>query len=563
MPTSTIDSRLMTFGELLATNNAVYVVPSFQRDYSWTETEVEQLWNDIKETINDEKRSEYFMGAVVVNNSTKPQLSLIDGQQRVTTIFILMCVLRDIAKQKGDELLAQTISQQYLGKLDLRTRKIESKLVLNDKNNRYFQEKIVESKPIDDLKEAVKKRNLDQSNKLLLNAYLLLHQKVQEHIEKTSDFPEIIECVRDKLICILISVSDEANSYLIFETLNDRGLELSVADLLKNYLFSRAGKKIKDFQSAWTEINKEIDRAELTKFIRYYWLSRYGVVREKDLYRNITKKIQNPSEIASFVSELRDASEVYSAFDKPDSPIWNLYDSSVKKDLELLRLFNVTLCNSLLLSSKQNLPDELFPKVLRMVVILSFRYNFICGFSAVKLEAIYSDAAIYVREQKPKNVKEIFHQIDKGKVYPSDSEFVNNFEVKSVTNPKLARYILSEINSYHTDGKELVANPNGNDVNLEHILPQKPNENWLVNFSKKTDAREYIYRLGNMTLLDSTLNRKIGNTSFPDKCAAAFSKSKLILNEDIVSCSTWGPKEIEERQKRMAKAACQIWRLDY
>jgi uncharacterized protein with ParB-like and HNH nuclease domain len=425
MPTSTIDSRLMTFGELLATNNAVYVVPSFQRDYSWTETEVEQLWNDIKETI-EEERSEYFMGAVVVNNSTKPQLSLIDGQQRVTTIFILMCVLRDIAKQREDEQLAQTISQQYLGSFNLRTRKIESKLVLNEKNNLFYQEYIVESKPIDNLKEVVKKKNLDQSNKLLINAYLVLYQKVQERLEKASDFAEIIiqieECVRDKLICILISVSDEANSYLIFETLNDRGLELSVADLLKNYLFSRAGKKIKDFQSAWTEINKEIDRAELTKFIRYYWLSRYGVVREKDLYRNITKKIQNPSEIASFVSELRDASEVYSAFDKPDSPIWNSYDSSVKKDLELLRLFNVTLCNSLLLSAKQNLHDELFPKVLKMVVILSFRYNFICGFSAVKLEAIYSDAAIYVREQKPKNVKAIFEQIDKGKVYPSDSE---------------------------------------------------------------------------------------------------------------------------------------------
>jgi hypothetical protein len=135
--------------------------------------------------------------------------------------------------------------------------------------------------------------------------------------------------------------------------------------------------------------------------------------------------------------------------------------------------------------------------------------------------------------------------------------------VKSVTNPKLARYILSEINSYYTEGKELVANPNGNDVNLEHILPQKPNDTWLVNFSKKTDAREYIYRLGNMTLLDSTLNRKVGNSSFQDKCAAAFSQSKLNINKDIVSCSTWGPQEIKERQKMMAQAACKIWRLDY
>jgi len=102
MSTSTIDSRLMSFGELLA-GSSYYSVPPFQRDYSWTETEVEQLWNDITETM-DENRSEHFVGAIVVNNSKKPELMLIDGQQRLTTISLLMCVIRDIAKEKGDKI---------------------------------------------------------------------------------------------------------------------------------------------------------------------------------------------------------------------------------------------------------------------------------------------------------------------------------------------------------------------------------------------------------------------------------------------------------------------------
>lgn len=110
--------------------------------------------------------------------------------------------------------------------------------------------------------------------------------------------------------------------------------------------------------------------------------------------------------------------------------------------------------------------------------------------------------------------------------------------------------------------KELVANPNGTELNLEHILPQKPSESWLVEFSK-TDYSQYIDRLGNMTLLDSKVNRKVGNNSFQEKCTAAFIHSKLEITKEILNSSIWGVKQIEERQKKMAKAACQIWHLNY
>ncbi|ARV62504.1 hypothetical protein BZZ01_31200 [Nostocales cyanobacterium HT-58-2] len=271
MPTSSIDSRLMSFGELLSGNN-YYSVLTFQRDYSWTEAEVQQLWDDITQML-EEGRTEHFIGSVVVNNSNKPKLILIDGQQRLTTVSILMCVLRDIAKQKGDQQLAQTISREYLGSLNLRTRKTESKLVLNERNNQFYQENIVESQKLEYLQNISKKRNIDRSNKLLVDAYLLLFKQITNKIdEKGGDFAEVIieieECLRDRMLSILIAVADEANSYLIFETLNDRGLDLSVADLLKNYLFSRGADKLKEVQKKWEEINLLADRFELTKFIR-------------------------------------------------------------------------------------------------------------------------------------------------------------------------------------------------------------------------------------------------------------------------------------------------------
>lgn len=168
----------------------------------------------------------------------------------------------------------------------------------------------------------------------------------------------------------------------------------------------------------------------------------------------------------------------------------------------------------------------------------------------------------YIRERKPNSIKNIFEQLKE--FYPNDAEFAKYFAEKTLTvsNTKLARYILSEINSYYMGSKELVANPNGTELNLEHILPQTPSESWLEEFSK-LDHSQYIYRLGNMTLLNSSVNRKVGNTSFQEKCSAAFAHSKLEITKDILGYLVWGPKQIEERQKKMAKAACQIWRLDY
>lgn len=566
MPTSSIDSRLMSFGELLTGNNS-YSVPSFQRDYSWTESQVEQLWNDITETL-DEGRSEHFIGSVVVNNSKKPELMLIDGQQRITTMSILMCVLRNIAKEKGDEQLAQTISNKYLGSLNLRTRKTESKLVLNERNNQFYQEYIVESQTITFLREISKKRTLEKSNKLIVDAYLFLYEKVQERIkhqanqlsEEIEVLIELEECIRDKLVSILISVADEANSYLIFETLNDRGLDLSVADLLKNYLFSRASKRLKEVQKKWEQIVS--DKLDLTKFIRHYWLSKYGLVTEKDLYRKISEKLRNSDEIFDFVNNLQEAAEVYSAFENSQSPVWDLYDSNLKKDIDRLNLFKVSQCYSVLLAAKESLTEDLFPKVLRIIVILSFRYNVICKYNPSKLESAYSKLAKYIRENQPKSAKLIFKEIQD--FYPSDNDFEKAFLDKSLTvsDTKLARYILIEINNYYMENKELVANPNATELNLEHILPQKPSDTWLSAFSK-IDPNQYINRLGNMTLLDSSVNRKLGNTSFKDKCTKAFASSQLEITKEILNYDVWGPQQIEERQKKMAKAACKIWSLNY
>lgn len=178
---SDIDSRLQTFGELLRGGRR-YFVPIYQRDYSWTETEVEQLWKDIIETI-DEGRIEHFMGAIVVNNADGSYYQLIDGQQRIATISLLMCAIRDIFISRDDIDRSGVISGDYLGETDLATLELRPKLVLNENNNPFYTENIARvpadaEERIRLLAALERRRDVRKSNKLLLRAYLSLRRKV-------------------------------------------------------------------------------------------------------------------------------------------------------------------------------------------------------------------------------------------------------------------------------------------------------------------------------------------------------------------------------------------------
>lgn len=559
-----IDSRTTSLGKLLANDYTRFAVPPYQRDYSWKKEQVQQLWKD----ITDNKSEEYFMGAIVINNSAKPE-ELIDGQQRLATISLLMCVIRDIAKKYGDVVLSEAISNRYLGSLELRTREREPKLTLNEADNKFFQENFIDFKELSILKELSKpKNNLQESNQLLLDAYLFLYSEVEQAYTSSSDILiEIEECIQKRCIVILISTPDEANAFLIFEVLNDRGLVLSVADLLKNHIFSKSSENsnnLKDTQKRWENISKFVDKSDLKKFIRHYWLSKYEkVIREKQLYEALKEELRSYADVKKFVKDLEYCAETYKAIQEPDNPLWNDYSKSIKSDLASLKLFKVNLCHSVLLAAKSCLNDETFAQIVHMMAIISFRYNVICNFSPTKLEEVYSKVSAYIRSTKKVTAKQIFNKlIEDYKVYPDDQTFIKSFSDKSTTNMQLARYILVQINNHYIEHKELITNSNPEELNLEHVLPRKPSEDWYLTFKKK-EIDDYISRLGNMTLLEPVPNRKISNVSFLDKCSQAYSLSKLKITQELLSCPEWSPKQIETRQKRMAETACKIWRFDY
>ena len=464
-------------------------------------------------------------------------------------------------KDEGFTKRSDGVARDYLGSEDRRTKTIIPKFTLNELNDSVFQKVVVNGHAF---KPAERKRQ-ERSNVLLIDAYHLVTRSLKEWLARFSDHESALLDLEDfmvsKVQMIVIDVGDSSDAFVIFETLNDRGLELAISDLVKNYLFSKAGMQIEKFKLIWAEIGVLVGGENLTAFLRHYWLSAEGMVRERDLYRVLRKKATNRATARQLLDRLREVADLYSALSNPEHAFWADFDAEARNHLEALMLFKVTQFRPVALAVMDAYDAKNITKALRLLKVISFRYTVVSGLGTGNLERYYTDAALAVRSKTAKSPQQLFSYLRPA--YVSDERFQQDFADKSFTKASVARYILSEINdAEESDTERMVAESTGR-ITLEHILPKKPGKEWKEVTSKIEDMRTYVDRIGNLTLLEKGRNRGLANSDFKTKRTNAYSKSSLQINQGLAKLSTWDDRQIEERCKRLAISAAKIWRVNY
>jgi uncharacterized protein with ParB-like and HNH nuclease domain len=223
-------------------------VPAYQRSYAWEEEHVAELMRDIHDAIQS-KENEYFLGSIVVTGPTDGKHDVVDGQQRLTTISLLVAAIKDIFAEKGDHEVVVSVKSDYLVNTDRKTKEKEPKLTLNEVDNELFQELIENCVNIDSTKYQ------RQSHQRLILAANQIREYLKTLLSKSKDEEEMLHAWLDylesNLKIIVVAAPDDSNAFVIFETLNDRGLELAISDLLKNYLFHKSGDKIEEAKNRW------------------------------------------------------------------------------------------------------------------------------------------------------------------------------------------------------------------------------------------------------------------------------------------------------------------------
>ncbi len=240
-----------TLGHALADGN--WAVPRYQRAYAWEERNVRELFGDFETAITD-NQPEYFLGSIVVTQSESERPEIVDGQQRLATVAIFLAAMRDYFIGSDEKDTAEGIQRKFLLTDDIWTKELTPKLKLNDVDHDFFQRTVLEPPSA----ERKKIKPLRDSHRRIQDAQRIASDCVSQIASGSSQadqrLREWVEFLEKRALVIWVAVPDDLNAFTIFETLNDRGLDLAITDLLKNYLFRRGDNRIDEVQHRWVSM---------------------------------------------------------------------------------------------------------------------------------------------------------------------------------------------------------------------------------------------------------------------------------------------------------------------
>jgi hypothetical protein len=554
----------MGIGRLLSEGNR-FLVPHHQRDYSWTEDEIEQFFTDITET-QTAKQKEYFVGLMVFMPKREREYTILDGQQRIATTMILLASIRTWLRQRNFDTDADQIQNDYIALRELGEDNLEPRLVMNEKNEAIFNDCVVRESPSQDVSVALQQMKKYDPNRRLLEAILFCREKIDQFLSNTPETKDqarrlfdLVKFFRDCVKVVRLSVPNESNAYTVFETLNDRGLDLSILDLVKNYLFGKANQeaKLREVETRWAQMMANLMNVRADDFLKAYWTSRHGRIQTAQLFQSFKTTVDSWQKVSITSTDMLHASEQYAALEIADDPIWVIPERS-KKRIRALRLLGGRQTHPVLLSALNRFQPRELERLLHLLEVLIVRYQLIGGGRTGRLEISCANLAVRIYNEEIKTATAALGLFKE--IFPTDKEFREAFTTKQERNNRKAHYILETLESQmrRANGKSELEPSRS--LTVEHILPRSPSAGWELVLKKDQNlAEDGTYRLGNLCLL-TEINRDLAAKSFEEK-RKVFAKSSIELTRQVSECSNWDRNAIEERQEHMAKLAVMAWRF--
>lgn len=540
------------------------VVPLNQREYSWEEEHVRELFEDFANAIANNKAT-YFLGTIVLTRGEGDIPEVSDGQQRLATTTILLAAIRDYFFRIEDKKRAESIEQDFLKTTDLETTETVPKLRLNVDDNEFFTKFITASPRTKERKTQPSK----ESHRRIKAAAELIAKLLQDILAaygkdstKISRLLEWVKFLRDGAQVIVLRVPDHINAFVMFETLNDRGLKASQADLLKNHLLGLAGDRIKEGQQKWAQmlgVLESLGKDDITvTYLHHLLITKNGPTKEREVFDKVKQTVNSQGRAIEFLDELADSANDYAALFNSDHKKWNEYGTNTRRYIATInRDLRVEQIRPLMFAVSKHFTPKEAKIAFQLFVFWSVRI-LIVGTRGGLLDRNYAVNAQEIGSGKIKTAQELASALQD--VIPSDALFQTAFSEARVSQAFLARYYLRalEISQKGQSDPELIPTDDETSVNLEHLMPENPGEFWPNIDHDAVSA--YFRRLGNMVIMQAKKNSMIGNSSFSDK-KKELKQSAFLLTSEVAQSSSWGIAEIKERQKKLAELAVKTWPL--
>lgn len=536
-----------------------FIIPIYQRKYSWTSEQCKQLWNDIIRASKNDDIKGHFVGSIVYIEkgiyqiSAVPQLLVIDGQQRMTTLTLLLLALGRAIKSSD---------QSY----DISSRKIMNYYIVNnDEDDELFYKLLLTQTDRETLLSLINSTYLpdEYSQRIYENFHFFLAQINKSGIDLNTLYRGIA-----KLIIVDISLDrDHDNPQLIFESLNSTGLDLSQADLIRNYILMKLEPKEQDllYKNYWYPMEKGFgnlnESSFFDRFMRDYLTVKTGRIPNiRNVYTDFKEYVvlQNDLTIEEISKDIYQFSKYFVklAFQTEN-------DSEINEVLKDINSLKVDVSYPFLLEvyddyDKQILTKNDFISILKLVESYVFR-RAICGVPTNSLNKTFATLNKELRKEKYlESVQVAFVLKDSYKRFPAKEEFIRELKIKDVYNFRNRNYLLRKLENY--ERKEIV---DIESYTIEHIMPQNPNlsKKWKMELGENWEEihKTYLHTLGNLTL--TRYNSELSDRPFGAKrdLDGGFADSPLKLNRGIGQLETWNANEINKRAHRLAEQALLVW----
>ena len=560
-------SKTKSVGEIF-TGTTKFEVPKHQRDYSWTKTEVEELYTDIENSLAKSSAT-YYVGMLVLVEPSKPngRFQILDGQQRLTTLTLLFAAARDWCSGNGLESDALRLQAEFIGFADYGQAEHDPRIVLNSNNREFFEQFVVNAAKDDAV-------NLEKTNALLLAAKRrcseLLERsfsKSKRKVDQRQRLYALVKFIRDSVQATVVEVSEPEDAYTIFEALNDRGLELSIFDLLKNHIYRELGAKNESVANHnWDKLATNLRERKPDEFIRIFWMIRQGRIQKGTLFTKIKEHYSGAAKTLVLIKDMVADSDLYASIDSPDGDTWQAYGDAVKEDIRSMALLGGNQSRPVLLAAlKSDWRESDLKKLTQAVIALVVRHQIVGRERTGALEIFCSDLS-YEIFTSGISAGEAVTKIRQ--FYPDDTKFTNDFSAFDETRAQRAKYFLAALNraiwkaQNPSSPEELEVIRDMDKVNIEHVLPKKYETGtaWAAAVKAHPPLADLVHRLGNQCLLAKRPNSKVGNKDFAQK-RSVYSRTAIPDTKAVGVNQQWGPVEIAKRQRELAALAIRIWRV--
>lgn len=558
---------------ILLEGSKQFQIPLFQRPYSWSKKQWNALWEDLMEVYN-EREDYHFLGPIVTQSipGTPDGISpflVIDGQQRLTTVSILLAALRDRLKEHDSESAAE-LQELYLIN---RFKKSEA---------RY---KVLPTQADQEVYRQVIEEQMNGCKSMISEAYKFFWNQIKDgNLEDKTvaiDLQKFKNVVLENLTLVSITLDDKDNPYIIFESLNHRGEPLTQADLIRNYFFMRLTdkkEKVDIYENIWLPLQNDFKKnAEEDKYLkeltRAFWcyLRIEGVATsENKIYQELKSRLDKKSE-HEVLSDIKEFSQLARYYIRICFPETNEQNPRLQRGFKKLKELNFKNCHPLLLNIYRDYENKIlslqqFEQALRYVESYFVRRLF--GSLPVQsmnkiFTNLYKDVQNRLQEQKSNDFvsalrEELasFDSNNKAQVWPDDSLFRISIIETVYAKDNRVRFLLASLQEPLTKFQVKT-----DDLTLEHIMPQKLTEEWKAELGANAEEvhKRWLHTLGNLTLTTSSYNSGMSNNPFSKKLIFLQDSALTLDNQYFKKVKTWNAEEIKRRAEYLADIAVKVW----